>query len=76
MSPIPPLLRTLLLSRTQRQQLSVLNKAQEVHTGFFTLLINIAKLLFFEAVLLVYCSFHFILYKFSLNLRKRAPLLN
>ena len=54
----------------------MLNKAQEVYTGLFTLLINIGIVLFFEAVLSVYCSFHFVLNKLSLNLGKRAPLLN
>ena len=56
----------------------MLNKAQEVYTdtGLFTLLINIGIVLFFEAVLSVYCSFHFISYKLSLNLGKKAPLLN
>ena len=53
-------------------------KAQKVHrpTGLFTLLINIGIVLFFEAVLSVYCFFHFISYKLSLNLGKKAPLLN
>ena len=54
----------------------MLNKAQEVHTGLFTLVINIGIVLFFEVVLPVYCSFYFISCKLSLNLRKRTPLLN
>ena len=54
----------------------MLNKAREFHFGFVTLLINIGIVLFFEAAFSVYCSFHFISYKLSLNLGKRAPLLN
>ena len=54
----------------------MLNKAQEVDTGLSALQINIGIVLFFEAVLSVYCSFHFISQKLSLNLGKRAPLLN
>ena len=54
----------------------MLNKAQEVHTGLFTLLINIGIVLLFEAVLSVYCSVYFKSYKLSLNFGKKAPLLN
>ena len=53
----------------------MLNKAQEFHFGLLTLLINIGIVTFFEAVFSVYC-FHFISYRLSLNLGKRAPLLN
>ena len=54
----------------------MLNKAQEVHIGPFTLLIDTGIVLFFEAVSSVYYSFHFISYKLLQNLGKRAALLN
>ena len=53
----------------------MLNKAQEVHAGLFTLLINIGVVLFFEVFLSVYCSFHFISYIAFAELGKEGPII-